>query len=64
MSDVALVVYKCTEIYRPEAEHGVRRDDPQIGIEWPAGEPLLSEKDRRSPLLNEIPPAELPTYPA
>ena len=64
MSDVALVVYKCTEIYRPEAEHGVRWDDPQIGIEWPAGEPLLSEKDRRSPLLNEIPPAELPTYPA
>ena len=61
-SDTALVIYKCTEIYRPEAEHGVRWDDPQIGVEWPAGQPHLSDKDRRAPLLSEIPPDELPDY--
>jgi dTDP-4-dehydrorhamnose 3,5-epimerase len=61
-SDTALVIYKCTEVYRPEAEHGVRWDDPQIGVEWPAGQPLLSDKDRRAPLLGEVPPDELPDY--
>ncbi|MBV8267961.1 MAG: dTDP-4-dehydrorhamnose 3,5-epimerase [Planctomycetaceae bacterium] len=61
-SDTALVIYKCTEVYRPEADHGVRWDDPRIGVEWPAGQPLLSEKDRRAPLLSEVPPDELPDY--
>jgi dTDP-4-dehydrorhamnose 3,5-epimerase len=63
MSDKALVTYKCTEVYHPEADRGVRWDDPRIGIEWPVADPFVSDKDRRAPLLNEIAPEDLPGYP-
>jgi len=60
LSDTALFSYKCTDLYHPEAELGVRWDDPQIGIEWPLdGEPLLSEKDRHALLLEQIPKERL-----
>jgi hypothetical protein len=38
----------------------VRWDDPAIGIAWPAGEKLLSPKDRALPLLADAP--DLPAY--
>jgi dTDP-4-dehydrorhamnose 3,5-epimerase len=63
VSDSALVTYKCTEVYHPEADHGVRWDDPRIGIDWPVSDPAVSDKDRRAPLLDEIAPDELPEYP-
>jgi dTDP-4-dehydrorhamnose 3,5-epimerase len=64
LSPEALFIYKCTEYYHPEAEFGVRWDDPAIGIEWPLdGSPLLSEKDRNAALLADIPQARLPEYP-
>ena len=46
------VTYKCSEMYAPEADGGIRWDDPAIGIVWPlsAGvSPELSDKDRRLP---------------
>lgn len=46
LSETAHVLYKCTELYRREDEVGVLWSDPDIGIEWPVREPLLSEKDR------------------
>jgi dTDP-4-dehydrorhamnose 3,5-epimerase len=36
-----------------EDEQGVAWDDPDIGIEWPAAEPILSDRDRRNPPLAE-----------
>ena len=54
-------LYKCTDYYAPEHEHGVRWDDPAIGIEWPDMEFLLSDKDRTAPLLAELDTA-LPLY--
>ena len=46
LSDVADVVYKTTAHYAPHAERTVRYDDPDIGIQWPAGVvPVLSGKD-------------------
>jgi dTDP-4-dehydrorhamnose 3,5-epimerase len=63
VSDTALVAYKCTEVYHPEADHGVRWDDPQIGVEWPVTDPAVSEKDRRAPLLGAIATDDLPDYP-
>jgi dTDP-4-dehydrorhamnose 3,5-epimerase len=43
-------VYPVSEFYAPEAEWGVRWDDPAFGIEWPDAEgALLSEKDRSWP---------------
>ena len=48
LSDVAEVVYKCSDFYSPEFERTVRWDDAEIGIEWPlslGGQPVLSTKD-------------------
>ena len=61
LSPWAEVFYKASAYYAPEWERGIRWDDPAIGITWPlaeGGAPLLSEKDRRAPLL-----AEAETYP-
>jgi dTDP-4-dehydrorhamnose 3,5-epimerase len=55
LSDEADVVYKCTQPYVPEFERTLVWNDPQIGIEWPVNEPLLSEKDRRGLLLCDAP---------
>ena len=52
--ETALVLYKCTEIYSPEHERSLAWDDPEIGIEWPVAEPLLSPKDRAAPRLSEL----------
>lgn len=46
VSDFAEVQYKCTAMYNPHGESGVRWDDPALGIEWPVDDPILSEKDR------------------
>lgn len=53
-SDVADFVYKCTAYYDPETEAGIRFDDPDIGIEWPLAEPLVSERDRVAPALAAV----------
>ena len=50
LEDRSEVEYPVSRAYRPEAERGVRWNDPQFGIEWPLGEPLtLSPKDRQWP---------------
>jgi len=54
LSDVADVVYKCSEYYDPAKERSIAWDDPDVGIGWPAGERLLSDRDRRAPRLAEI----------
>lgn len=54
LTDTADVQYKCSEVYTPSAEGGVRWDDPDIGIEWPLeAEPILSEKDRNAMTLRD-----------
>ena len=48
LSETADVIYKCSAYYDPAAESGFRFDDPEVGIEWPAGiEFETSERDRR-----------------
>lgn len=51
--DHAEIQYLCTGTYGPAGESGIRWDDPEIGIEWPVAEPVLSEKDRRAQTLAE-----------
>ncbi len=60
----ALVSYKTTDFYTPEAELAVAWDDPEIAIDWPIANPVLSERDAAAPRLSEIPQARLPGYPA
>ncbi len=50
-SDMAEVVYQCTDYYDPEDDRGILWSDPQIDVHWPITEPLLSRKDRHHPLL-------------
>lgn len=54
VSDYAEFAYKCDDFYHPEDEGGLLWDDPEVGIQWPdVGEVILSEKDRKNPLLSE-----------
>ena len=54
MSEIAEIAYKCSDIYHPEDEQGIRWDDPDIGIEWPATKPVLSDKDIKLPTLHSL----------
>ena len=51
LSETAEITYKCSEIYHPQDEQGLRWDDPDIGINWPGDNPILSEKDKVLPML-------------
>ena len=53
LSDVADVVYKVDNVYAPGYEGGIIWSDPELGIDWPVDEPIVSEKDRRWPTLRE-----------
>jgi dTDP-4-dehydrorhamnose 3,5-epimerase len=58
-SETADVTYKVSSYYEGSTERGIAFDDPAIGIRWPVDEPLVSERDRTNPTLEEIAP-ELP----
>ncbi|MCF6093266.1 dTDP-4-dehydrorhamnose 3,5-epimerase [Microaerobacter geothermalis] len=47
------VLYKVDEYYSPEHDRGILWNDPSIGIDWPTSNPILSEKDKVHPRLNE-----------
>ncbi len=46
--------YQMSEFYYPELARGVRWSDPAVGIKWPLGDPLVSERDRNLPLLADV----------
>jgi dTDP-4-dehydrorhamnose 3,5-epimerase len=50
-------------VYHPEADRGVRWDDPRIGITWPITDPAVSGKDGRAPLLEAVAADDLPECP-
>src|SRR3954454_21939142 len=54
LSEVADVVYKVSTYYDPATEAGFRYDDPDVGIEWPAGELRPSQRDATAPTLAEL----------
>lgn len=62
LSQTALFAYKCTEFYLPDQESGVLWNDPELAIDWPAENPILSDKDCRYSPLREIPSEKLPRY--
>lgn len=51
------VLYKVTDFYAPEHDHGLLWNDPALGIDWGVAETeaLLSERDRRHPALVDLP---------
>ncbi|EEB73738.1 dTDP-4-dehydrorhamnose 3,5-epimerase [Thermococcus sp. AM4] len=53
LSDVADVIYKVDNVYAPDYEGGIIWNDPELDIDWPVDEPIVSEKDRKLPTLRE-----------
>ena len=47
------VQYLCTGTYNGAGESGLRWNDPEIGIDWPVSQPVLSVKDQRAQTLRE-----------
>ena len=60
LSDTAIFHYKCTLIYHPEDEFGIRWDDQQININWSIADPVISDRDLELPFLAEQ--KNLPVY--
>lgn len=56
LSETAVFTYKCDNLYHPEADGGLLLSDPALHIDWRIPEPdrILSDKDRRHPLLTDL----------
>lgn len=57
LSREAVFQYHCDNFYEPSAEGAIAWNDPALGIDWglPASDIILSEKDKRHPLLADAP---------
>jgi len=62
LSERADFLYKCTALYAPGDEYGIAWDDPDLAIDWPPMQYLLSDKDRTFPRLRDS--EHLPVYEA
>jgi dTDP-4-dehydrorhamnose 3,5-epimerase len=53
MSEVCEIQYKQTEYYRPQTEGGIAWNDPDIAIQWPLSDPVLSQRDQNQVSLKQ-----------
>ena len=53
LTDEVEFLYKADNPYAPEADGGIRWNDPEIGVEWGIERPILSEKDKKAPFLKD-----------
>ena len=63
LSETARVAYKVSDFYDPGGEVSLAWDDPEVGIDWPISDPLLSAKDAAANSLSEL-AAVLPDWTA
>lgn len=54
LTDHVEFMYKADNYYAPQADGGIRWNDPTIGVEWGVAQPILSEKDKSNPFFEEI----------
>lgn len=47
------VLYKVDELYSAEHDRGIQWNDPELNINWPVTNPILSEKDTNHPTLKD-----------
>ena len=62
LSETAIFSYMCTNVYDPISDNSLLWNDPEIKIDWPIENPLLSDKDKNALTLNKINPQKLPKY--
>lgn len=64
LSDTAEVVYKCSEWYVPDDQHGIAWNDPELAIPWPINgrQPVLSMRDASLETLANRPLQDYPVY--
>ena len=55
LSEVSEMAYKCTALYESSDDAAVLWSDPDIGIDWPIANPILSNKDNAAPRLAQLP---------
>jgi dTDP-4-dehydrorhamnose 3,5-epimerase len=53
LSDEAEVLYKCTTLWDQASDRVIAWNDPEIGIDWRVGTPIVSPKDAAAPRLRE-----------
>ncbi|MCI8479237.1 MAG: dTDP-4-dehydrorhamnose 3,5-epimerase [Oscillospiraceae bacterium] len=53
LTDEVEFLYKADNPYAPEADGGIRWNDPELAVDWGVETPLLSEKDRTAPFLKD-----------
>jgi dTDP-4-dehydrorhamnose 3,5-epimerase len=54
LTDEVEFQYKVSSLYNKESDRGLAWNDPEIGIEWPYTDPILSPKDQVQPTLQEL----------
>lgn len=54
LSEEADFYYHCTSYYAPEHERGILWNDPGLNIKWPTNQPLLAEKDKTYPTVDQL----------
>jgi dTDP-4-dehydrorhamnose 3,5-epimerase len=62
LSEVADFLYQCSDYYAPRDERGILWNDPDLAIEWPNGELIVSPKDAVLPRLRDVGDKDLPRY--
>lgn len=53
LEDHTEVQYKVDNVYDKSSDRSIRYNDPQVGIEWPITDVILSDKDKYAPVLND-----------
>ncbi len=53
LTDEVEFMYKADNFYAPEADGGIRWNDPELAVDWGIEEPILSNKDSKSPWLKD-----------
>lgn len=53
LTDDVEFCYKVDNLYSKECDRGIRFNDPTIGVDWGIDDPILSQKDTTSPMLDD-----------
>src|SRR5437016_4673055 len=62
LTGIVQFLYKCSDYYAPEDEHGILWNDPAVNILWGVDNPIISAKDSKNPVLASVPDVQLSQY--